>query len=135
MASSFNLGTLPAVSSATGGSVPPSSLAESGASPPSAGGHIADEKSTLKTHRQDLANLIKIWYAWKRYNHGSYHNKELWDRKGNWTPVWELFKKDMEGRGGADWDKLSALILTLQGLEQDVLRCGTQVLSIVPDLG
>eukprot|EP01043_Picozoa_sp_COSAG02_P010554 COSAG02_NODE_373_length_23594_cov_6.892190_1_plen_147_part_00 len=66
MASSCNLGTLAAVSSATGGSVPPSSLAGSGASPPSAGGHIAVEKSTLKTHRQDLANLIKIWYVYTR---------------------------------------------------------------------
>ena len=130
MTSSFNLGTLAAVSSATGGSVPPSSLAESGASPPSAGGHIADEKSTLKTHRQDLANLIKIWYAWKRYTDGSYHNKELWGRKGNWKPVWELFKNDMEGRQD-DWAKLCTLITALQGLEQDVLRFGTQVLSIV----
>eukprot|EP01044_Picomonas_judraskeda_P040275 COSAG03_NODE_19691_length_332_cov_0.369099_1_plen_64_part_10 len=54
MASSFDLGTLAAVSSATAGSVAPCSHVESGASLPVPGGHIADEKSTLKTHRQAL---------------------------------------------------------------------------------
>ena len=96
MTSSSNLGTLPAVSSATGGSVPlSSSLAESGASPPSAGGHIADEKSTLKTQRQDLANLIKIWYASVRAGQADYFQQELWDRKGRWQPVWQKFRQDI----------------------------------------
>ena len=103
MASSFNLGTLAAVSSATGGSVPPISLAESGASPPSAGGHTADEKSTLKTHRQGLANLIKIWYAYTRAGQADYFRKELWDRKGKrWQPVWDKFRQDIVEAGGAN---------------------------------
>ena len=62
-------GTSSAVSLATVGSVPPSLTAKSGtgASLPAAGGPTArQEISTLKAHRQDLANLIKIWVANKR---------------------------------------------------------------------
>ena len=69
--------------------------AESGASPPSAGHHAEDRKATLKTHRQDLANLIKIWYAYTRAGQADYFQQELWDHKGKWQLVWNKFRQDI----------------------------------------
>ena len=87
MTSTFNLGTLAAVSSATAGSVASSSHVVFGTSLPVAGGHTVVEKSTSKTHRQDLANLIKIWYAYTRARQADYFQQKLWGRKGKWQPV------------------------------------------------
>ena len=137
MASSFNLGTLAAVSSATGGSVPPSSsLAESaGASPPSAGGHIAVEESTLKTLRQDLANLIKIWYAHVRAGQPGNFKQLLWGRNGRWQPVWDIAHKEITSVGGDNCRELQRLLAAITsehgGDSKTVTRTCTQVLSQV----
>ena len=90
MTSSVNLGTLPAVSSATGGSVPPSSHCETGASLPSTGIHAAaDGNVTRKAHRQDLAepSLEQVSPAADAATDGQppaqdqvHHGKYAWDQ-------------------------------------------------------
>ena len=96
---------------------------------------VALEKSTLKIHRQDLANLIKIWYAYTRAGAADYFRKELWDRKGKWQPVWDKFRQDIVEAGGANYQELTRLLAALNAVykdkPEDVTRLCTQVLSKV----
>eukprot|EP01046_Picozoa_sp_COSAG06_P020069 COSAG06_NODE_1454_length_9426_cov_3.962903_2_plen_91_part_00 len=76
MAPTPKTGASSAVAPATGGSVPPSS-SEPGASLPPPGGPTSAGKSALKAHRQDLANLVKIWYASVRPGQPEYFKNDL----------------------------------------------------------
>jgi hypothetical protein len=134
MAPTPKTGASSAVSPATGGSVPPSS-SESGASLPPASGHTSAGKSAQKAHRQDLANLVKIWYAHVRAGQPDYFNKELWGRKKKWQPVWKKLREEITSAGGANWKELRRLLAAING-EYDgdsakVTRTCTQVLSDV----
>ena len=72
------------------------SSSESGASLPSPGGHTSAGKSALKALRQELADLVKIWYQYAtvRVGQPDYFKKELWDRKKNWQPMWEKLREE-----------------------------------------
>jgi hypothetical protein len=108
---------------------------ESGASLPPASGHTSAGKSALKALRQDLANLVKFWYASVRPGQPTYFNKQLWERKGNWQPVWENLRKDINEAGGANFEELRRLLAAINGEHRGNsgagLRTCTQVLSDV----
>jgi histone H3-like centromeric protein A len=99
------------------------------------GGHTSAGKSALKALRQKLANLVKFWYANVRPGQPEYFNKELWEHKGSWQPVWDKLQQDINDAGAPHFQELVRVRSAINGWHPDnleqVTRIFTQVLSDV----